>query len=233
MIITTLLLSILLIVMIVGVFFSRKLAGKFFNITSKVHYTIVFGFIALLFVMTIVVELLFPNSEVRHFPPNEDDHTFDNVIVESNILDDDPIDESQLLTKRTHEIGDQLTINHYNTEYVETDIWIERKEVNDGIVEEYITKPLYMVNGYDLSNEIDVTLPEWQGNAVTFSKQPTFKFEFAYYTDSFILNQFTDEKNYDLLSGFSSSGRSTTIHLIVPKDLKIDGDVDYVNFIEE
>lgn len=231
MIMTTLLLSTLLIVMIVGAFFSRKLAGKFFNITSKFHYTIVFGFIALLFVMTIIVEVLFPNSEIRHFPPNE--NTFDNVIVESSILDGNPIDESQLLTKRTHEIDDQLTINHYNTEYIETDIWIERKEVNDGIVEEYITKPLYMVNDYDLSNEIDVTLPEWQGHTMTFLKQPTFEFEFAYYTDSFILNQFTDEKNYDLLSSFSSSGRLITIHLIVPKDLKIDGDLHYINFIEE
>lgn len=231
MIFTTLLLSTLIIVLVIGIFFSSKLTGKFFNITSKVHYTIAFSFIALLFIMTIIVEVLFPSSEVRQLPLNE--NAFDDVVIGSSAEKIDSIDESEPVTKRTHEIENQLTIYHDDADYSGADIWIERKDVNDGIVEEYITKPLYMVNNHDLSNEVDIALPEWQGNAVTFSKQPTFEFNFAYYTGSFILNQFTGEKSYDLFSGFSSSGRTMSIHLIVPKDLKIDGDLEYVSFDED
>lgn len=234
MIMTMTILPILLLIILLGIFSARKFTGKFFNITSKIHFTIVFSFIALLLIMTLIVEWLYPRSEVNHLLTQETGDLFEDFSVESSIINGEPIDESRLLEKRTHEVGETLTIQDLTLDYFGTDIWIERKGTNDGIIEEYITEPYFHVNGYNFTNDIEVALPKWDDHTVTFFKQPTFKFKFASYKDSMLLDQFTNtHKSQGFFNGFSSSARSLTVHLIVPKDLEIDGDLDYVNFVED
>lgn len=232
---TMLILPILFIIIIIGVLFSKKFVGKFFNITSKFHYAIVFSFITLLLIMTITVEWLYPNSKTNHLPPKTaiDLDSYDSPLVSG--MNGETPDDSLLIAKRTHEVGDKLTIDYLSLEYGEPEIWIDRKDINDGIIEEHIYKPLFIVAEYDLSDVAYTTLPEWQGDTVTFLEQPAYKLEFVTFSNSNLLDQFTDElhDSEGFSRGFSSTSGASAVHLTVPKDLKIDGDLDYINFIED
>lgn len=225
------LLSILLFIGLRNVVKRKK---TMIHITSKFHYTVISIFVILLLVTTIIVEWFYPSSKASHLPPKSDVDLYNYPSPSDSILNGETPDESHLIAKRTHEIGDTLTIGYLPDVYGEPEIWVERKDVNDGTIEEFVYKQLFTVDEYDFSNEIDVTLPEWQKDSVTFLQQPTFTFEFVSFSNSTILNQLIEEKNNDAFPDmYGSTSGPAIVHLIVPKDLEIIDPLDSVQFIDE
>lgn len=204
-----------------------------FNVTSKVHFTILKSFIVLLLIMTIAVELFYPSSEASHLPPKATEHAFRDSVF-NDIIDGHKPDSSRLIEKRTHEVGDNLTIEQipYGNEL--PNLLIERKEVNDGVIEEFIYEPIFIFNDYNFSSIISVSLPEWQEDTLTFLEDPVLAFEFVSFETTAALNQFISEEDTQYFSNnFSSSFGSPVIHLLVPKDLEIIDPNDQVIFVDE
>lgn len=204
-----------------------------FNITSKFHFTVLYSFIGLLLMMTIAVELFYTSSEASDLPPKASESTFHDSVF-TDIIDGNKPDQSMLVAERTHEIGDKLTIEQLSLGNDRPDLLIERKEVNDGLIEEHIYKPFFIFNGLDLSNEIGITLPKWQADTITFVEEPAFEFEFVFYENPAILNQFIGGEDVAYFSNhLSSTFSAPVIHLIVPRDLDIIDLYDQAIFIDE
>lgn len=210
-----------------------KRLRKIFNVTSNVHFTILKSFIVLLLVMTIAVEWFYPSSEASHLPPKATESSFQDSVF-NNIIDGHKPDDSRLSEKRTHEVGNSLTIEEIPYGNDHTDILIERKEVNDGVIEEFIYEPIFIFNDYNFSSTIGVTFPEWQEDTLTFLEEPALAFEFVSFETTAALNQLIDKDEVEYFSNnFSSSFSSPVIHLIVPKDLEIIDPYDQVIFVDE
>lgn len=221
----TLLFSILLVIVILGMFTFKTRKKSILNMTSNVHFTIFTGFIALVFVLAIIAELRYPSSEASYLPPQ--------TSSEEGYIEEDIFDSERLLTTRTHAVGNQLTIDYLPVAYGEPEIWIERKDVNDGLVEEFIYKPMLITYEYDMSDVMNTPLPEWVGETVTFFERPSFELTFSYFTNNFLVNQFKDDPIDEPLRNYGSFHSSEVIRLVVPMDLEIIDASGYVNFIEE
>lgn len=216
-----------------GVRGRNKRQRTIFNITSKVHFTVLYSFIGLLLVMTIAVESFYTSSEASDLPPKAPESTFHDSVF-TDIIDGNKPDQSMLVTERTHEIGDKLTIEQLSIGNDRPDLLIERKEVNDGLIEEHIYKPHFIFNDYDFSNEIGIISPTWQADTITLKDAPAFEFEFVFYENPAILNQFIGGDDIAYFSNhFSSVFSAPVIHLLVPRDLEIIDLYDQAIFVDE
>lgn len=214
----------ILLVIFAAIYFLIKKNPYTISMNRKWTYVILTAYIVILLIATLTVDFI-DNKFTADQPLAEDFTEVDNKIRNGNL---ELIDPSQLIDRRTHEIGDTLTITSTGDQF----IYIERKDGKDGLVEETIFKPLLSIGDIDFSEHVGYTLPEWDGDTVTFMSQPYTKLSYNTYHDGILVGQFTRNSRQE--KGFNSSAsRPISFHLLVPKDLNINAEehlfIEYIN----
>lgn len=197
------------------------------QVNKRFHLGIIIAYISLLVVATVIAEMMEPNRAVSL--------SFEAASVESEedivyaISTGKEIDPSRVLVDRTHAIGDHLTIK---TPEYGTEVYIKRKDVNDGKVEETIYAPIYLVNNYDFTKHITIIEPKWTNDSMVFQPQPFPVIEHVSFHDNDLLNQFSDN-NFDNFMSYGASSSGLVVYLTVPKDIIIDAtDEELVEYLD-
>lgn len=201
------------------------------SIHRKWTYGMFFTYVILLVVATIVTGLL-SNTKAAEQTSLASEANFDpfNPFWEGN--DFSSVDPSLVIDKRTHTVGDWLALELVENNSDMNMIIIERKEVNDGVIEETIIRPLLLVNGFDFSDRVQYTKPQWDEDRVTFPLPSATDIKISIYQDSFVLTQFTRKKQ-EYFGSFNTLSRQIAVHLLIPKDLQLEIDDNlYVKYIE-
>jgi len=180
----------MILILLISVYFLQTKKPFYFQLNKKWTY-ISFGvYIGVLLIAMIAAEVLSKNTtnpSLEVFSENEF-FLIDELIRDGNL---DSVDASQIIDKRTHSVGDVLSIKWQGNEMnFQSSILIERKTENDGIIEETLIKPRLMINEFDYSEHMKYTIPKWTDNEVTFTTPPPTKIEITSYGDAFLLNQF-------------------------------------------
>ena len=209
-----------------------------FVISRRTHYKILAFFIAVLIIATVITEIFI--SKINSATPLEKVEYHSNEefnSIDTQIVNHEAVNPDLLLEKRIHPAGQTLTIQWDNDPYSGSGptpfIYIERKEAGDQTIEEFLYKPLLIVDDYDFSNAIDVAKPIWTENKMTIPHQSiNDTMNATFYYDAYLLQQLTKNRHQQS-SGYSSEYRTLTIYLKVPADLKIvDTDEDYIYFVD-
>lgn len=218
---------ILLMLILLGL--KRSFLSKL-SLNKKWTYVFLITYFAILLIATITSEI-FTNrlDEQPNHITEEEVADIENALYNGTLATVAP---SDVIDKRKHQIGDVLSISTTNDEYY-PNIMIERKNVNDGMIEETIYKPRLIIDSYDLSDHVNFVLPEWNDDEVVFLTPPPSRTTLTSYENAFLLSQFTSTPSEALAYSHASTLRQISIHLRVPKDLKIEAEeemyIDYVN----
>lgn len=191
------------------------------------HFLLLALFMSLLLVLTIFSEAMqFKIQPAK--PTNVSFETEDFDIIGAMINNED-IDPSLIIGSRNHKIGDELSIQDSGSSY---SILIERKEENDGIIEETLYKPTLFSGNYDLSESISFNEPVWTGQELIIPVNEEIEVTTSTYYDTNLLSQLT-KQGYEEHSGFEYGFNLPVVHLLVPKDLMIhtldDSNVYYMD----
>lgn len=224
------LLSLLLLIGFIIWFSIRTMKTSKIQMKKKWTYLFLITYAAILLIATFTVEILHKKhaSEQPAIVSQEKLDLVHNAVTNGTL---ETVDPSQVIDKRTHTIGNILAISSQSEDSYPY-ITIERKKVNDGLIEETIFKPQLIVDEFDLSDEIKYALPQWSDDQLTFNIPPLSEIKLSLYDDAFLLKQFTSTSRE--LFGYSHSAMLSeiTVHLLVPKDLTIKIDehlnVDYI-----
>lgn len=196
-------------------------SGTRLGFSRTTHFIFIGSYIALLIVILIVSEVM---SHTQDRPDlkrvSASQQKFD---VDRAIFNGKPIPEEELLIERLHEVKGTLTIKQsdygYNLYY-----YIERSKSAGNQVIERIYRPSLIngedSSGYDISNLVQVNLPEWTDDEVTVPVQPTQKLVMTSFYDSNVISQFTNQHTVEYYNGYSM--RSMIVHLIVPDSVQLD-----------
>lgn len=205
------------------------------QLSKSTHFKMLIGFMALLVLLTIAAEFVASGKPLVTPPPKAGPNFEEEIWEVSNqIMNSEKVDDALLLEKRIHPAGDALVIQHSAEPYDDPHIYIERKNNNDDqTIEEILYKPAVLVDNYDFSDRLKIMTPVWDGNIVSFP-QAKSKINFITFEEATALKQLTANASQQLISegGFSTS-TPLIIHLIVPKDLEIIADEDFISFIDE
>ncbi len=230
-----LLIIVIFVLLMFGKTFSRQ---GIFSINRKFHFIVAFSFIGVLFIMTILAELLYPTSQEIERPPHTEDTSPSRFQaynkIENDIIAGSRANSSLLVASRTHKVDEQLEITYSGEFYDFPLIYVERSEEAENTIEEYVYKPFMFVNDYDYTDKLDIHLPTWGKDTMTISNMVDFNLNLTEYSDASLFKQFTSEGNNSTFSSsFGSSSATPIIHLIVPKDLEVIAPFDDVMFVEE
>ena len=211
-------------------------AGKFsFQLNKSTHFKMLIAFMTLLVLLTIVAEFTAIRKPLV-VPPPQADPNFEEEIweIENQIMNQEQVNDSFLLEKRLHPAGDALVIQQSEDPFDHPHIYIERKNKDDQMIEEFLYKPAIFIDNYDFSDRVKVATPVWDGNIVSFP-QVKSKVNFITFEEARTLEQLTTSSSQQVISdGYSSTSRPLIIHLILPEGLEIIADdEDYLSFIDE
>lgn len=225
------LLSLIFIALIIWYFLQgRKKPTR--QINKKWTYVFLVTYAGILLIATITVELIDTNKFQTNQPEAGSNGT--ESILEHIIQNEDikSMDSSEFIDKRTHSIGNTLSMNTQDFDNNST-IIVERKSENDGLIQETLIKPLLLVGDYDFSDQHKYKIPEWTTDSVTFLKPPLTEISYTAYQEAYLLSQFTQtprQRN----NSYNTSERPITVHLLVPKNLIIIADENlYINYIND
>ncbi|WP_172372470.1 hypothetical protein [Sporosarcina jiandibaonis] len=223
-----------------------------FVIKRNVHFKLVAFFIVFLIMTTVVTEIFYskinsatpPDKIENHYDeeynssiPLEETENYHEEYnsIEYQIMNHEDIDSDLLLEKRTHPAGQTLTIQWEHDFYEGNSpfIYIERKQTGDQRIEEFLYKPLLIVDDYDFSNAVDVTKPIWTDNKMTIPEKAINDTTVAtFFYDAGLIQQLMKSRQLQS-TGYSSEYRAPIIHLKIPAELEIvDSDEDYLYFVD-
>ena len=211
-------------------FFLRSNKRPKRRMNRKSTYVFLAAYVAILLSATLTVELV--DTKFKAGQPkagsSEEVDFLENAVQNGDIKS---IDSSKIIDKRTHAVGKTLSITSRDND--NTTIIVERKSGNDGLIEETIVKPLFLMGDFDFSDQVNYTKPIWEGNKVVFPTPPLTEITYTSYNDAYLLRQFTRIPRQDNFSHHSQS-RQIAVHLLVPKNLIITADDHlYINYINE
>ena len=209
-----------LLVIVIGVMIWRMKSRTRFVFNRTTHFVLMGGYIAFLVITLMISDGIAQNQ--RELEPKKVDAQpeFD---VDRAISKGNPIPEEELLAERIHVVKGTLSIKQsdygYNGYY-----YIERTKIGENQVTERVYRPS-LINGedfagYNLSNYVQVNLPEWTDNEVNVPVQPRQHLVFTSFHDSTVLNQFTNQQAVEYYSGYAM--RSMIVHLLVPESVELD-----------
>lgn len=211
-----------------------------FRMNRNTHSKTLLVFIALLIVLTITVELMDTRSKSVESTPKLDVpfYEFENSVhsLEEQIMNSEKTDPALLMEKRTHLAGETLTIHRNGEPFDGPYVYIERKSENDQTIEEFIYKPILIVDDYDLSDMLEavIPVPVWSEYSVTFPEIKHFDITLANFQEATILKQLTKDRSHASVSmGYGSTSRPHIVHLIVPKDLEVIDLSEELNFVDK
>lgn len=221
----------LLILILIALFIFRqknpRSTSSIFQVNKRMHYMIVVLYVTLLGVAVIFAELMEPKKSIAlELEPATIESELD---IYTALTTGATIKPYRVLVNRTHEISDRLSIKNYGYGFT---IYIKRKDVNDGVVEEKIYSPLFQVNDYNFTKFIKMIEPTWKNNEITMVEQPFPVIAHVFYNDGSLVNQFspTDDDNF---MSYSATSSSPIVYLLVPKDLVIDAiNEEYIEYID-
>ncbi|QUW21071.1 hypothetical protein JSQ81_14800 [Sporosarcina sp. Marseille-Q4063] len=214
----------------------RKNQKSTIVIGRNTHFNLLAFFLAVLFVATIFTEVFYSKINSAT-PPKEVGNDYNEYYsIEDEIYNRRAIDPDLILENRTHPAGKTLTIQWGHDPYhgYSPVVYIERKQSGDQTIEEFIYKPLFIVDEYDFSNSLDIAKPVWTENKMTFPKKPVSDTTIAtFFYDAALLQQLTKNRQFQP-DGYSfSENRVLIIHLKIPADLKIvDTNEDFLFFVD-
>ena len=210
-----------------------------FVICRRTHYKLLAFFIVFLILATVLTEIFI--SKINSATPLETvEFSHDDYFnsIDNQIVNHEAVDPTLLLEKRIHPAGQTLTIEWENDQYPGDGptpfIYIERKESGDQTIEEFLYKPILIVDNYNFSNSIDVTKPIWTTNKLTIPHQSINETMNAIlFYDAALLQQLTKNRQHQSTVGYSSEFRSLIIHLKIPANLEIvDTNEDFLFFVD-
>ncbi|MCZ2257441.1 hypothetical protein [Sporosarcina sp. G11-34] len=221
----------ILLLLITWLMIRAKKRVKFY-MNKKSTYIIVAVYIVILLVATVTVEVYETKfSAEMPDPVVEDSHLLDEIYGDGDF---DSIDPFLIIDKREHVIGNRLILKKSNFDDMSpVNIFIERKNDNDGVIEETIYKPLLFNDGLDFSDRVKYALPKWDDDTVFFPRQPETIINYSSYRDAFLISQFTKKPVVDF-QGHGGMSQQITIHLLVPKNIEIDASEElYITYVEK
>ena len=216
----------------------RKNQKSAIIIGRNTHFKILACYIAVLFTTLVFAEIFYSKINSASPPKKvEYHHGQDHNSIDNQIMNHEPIDPDALIEKRTHPAGQTLSIQWAYDPYEDNSpfIYIERKQTGDQTIEEFIYKPLLIVEEYDFSNALDIAKPVWTDDTMTFPKSPVSDTTIAtFFYDAALVQQLTKNPQFQTDDySYSSEYRSLIIHLKIPADLKIvDTDEDFLFFVD-
>lgn len=201
------------------------------NMTKKWIYLLLIAYVSILLIVTITSEVLKGQLEEQPKLISEKElATIEEALYDGKL---ETVEPSLIIEQRKHESGNSLSIEKSAGETY-PNLFIERKNVNDGVIEETIFKPQLIVDGYDLSDQVKFTLPKWQDDEVLFLTPPLTRANFKSYEDAFLLGQFTSTPSKVFTFSHESSAREIAVYLRIPKDLKIQANEElYIEYVNE
>ena len=195
-----------------------------FRISKAAHFKILIGFLGLLLLLSAIGEFVGAgNRSVDPAPLADANFDLHLNSIDSQIFNRETVDPSLLVEKRTHSVGETLTIHNkeQNEDYSEgPTIYIERKSGNDQTIEEFIYKQLLIEDGYDFSDKIHATTPIWTSDTMTLLENQKYDITYTAFQEATFLNQLTKSKSYNK-QGFGSFSGSPIIHLKIPQSLEV------------
>lgn len=206
-----------------------------FRMNRSTHFKILLAFIALLVVLAVTVEVFEPRRQTAApLVKVESDYGMGIYSVGNQIMNGEKADSAFFLEKRVHLAGDTLTIKRSDEPFEGPTVYIERKRENDGTIEEFLYKPLLTVDDYDFSDKLEVVMPVWAENTVTFPKSLKPDIEHTNFQEATILKQLTTTRFQASISmRHGSTSIPLVVHLKVPMDLEIIDPSGEIIFIDE
>lgn len=195
-----------------------------FRISKAAQFKILIGFLGLLLLLTAIGEFVGAGKQSVD-PAPKADADYERLIdsIDGQISNREEVDPTLLVEKRTHPVGETLTIHNkeqYEDYFDGPIIYIERKSGNDQTIEEFVYKQLLIVDGYDFSDKIHVTMPIWARDSMTLPENPRYDITYTTFQEASLLEQLTDTKSSNN-QGYDSISSSPIIHLKIPENLQI------------
>lgn len=192
------------------------------RLTRKIHYKVIIVFMTFLLIALIVTEILEQTTSLNPARITSQE----KVDVGRAILSDKSIPENQLVTERTHEVDNKLSIKGEQLES-DTIFYIERSLKDGNTVTERVYKPNVTIEAakiggksYDLSQYVKVSLPVWKGQEVVMPFQSKQELVISAYRDSIFNSQLTSNQVGNLYEGSEMS--YGIVHLIIPENIELD-----------
>ena len=215
----------LLLVLLLLYFFlpkGRKLSNRV-QMNHKWTYVFFAAYLAILLIATVTVGFL-DNREPLELPiANENaEYQFDEMVWSGNV---DALPADRIIRDQTYPVQDRFRIVNQVTEPEESpQIILERKDTDDGVIEEKIIRAFLIVGPYDLSDRVEHFLPRWEDGQMIIYPQPKARMELNSYEDAELLQQFTGKSRRGGMELGPSTSRGQLIYLRVPKGLMVDID---------
>ncbi|MDR7238474.1 hypothetical protein [Neobacillus drentensis] len=219
---------IILFIVIMISMFMFKIMKKTVNKKGKYSYGnrvrwIVAGYISLLLICGMVVTFSSAKNRADFKTINIDEldkesAALDNAAVAGKI---DTVDKKYIEKKWSFDYQDQkLNVVLVNGEFLNTQIFVERKKTNDHKIEAISYRTRSSVNEMDISKRINPTRLELAEGTLSLRNPKKTTLEFSVFNHVFAVNQFTGGDS--LFSHHSSfyDGQSI-LYMRIPKDLEL------------
>ena len=227
-------LPVLLILLLLFVFLPKK--RRFSNrvqIDRKWTYVFFAAYLAILLIAAVTVGFLDSREPLELPMANENaEYELDEMVWSGNV---DALPADRIIRDQTYPVQDRFRIVNQVTEFEESpQIILERKDTDDGVIEEKIIRAFLIVGPYDLSGRVEHFLPRWEDGQMIIYPQPKARMELNSYEDAELLQQFTGKSRRGGMDLGSSTSRGQLIYLRVPKGLVVDIDDGlYASWLDE
>lgn len=150
------------------------------------------------------------------------------------VVAEDKIDEIEdVYIEETWEFDyedDTLTVR--GSDYFPISTFVEEKEVDDDKIEITLYRTKATVEGIDISDQIKLPKLSLKENQLFFTPPERLEMSFYRLDKEAVITQFTGNPWYDFNHRISKTG-AQMLYIKVPKDLKIEEDNVYIDYVHE
>jgi hypothetical protein len=185
---------------------------------------VVGGYLAVLLACTVLVTVN-PGKEMaadgKMIPIEDQENENLNFYesAEAGIID--TVDSKFINKKWELSYPDQkLNVALVNAEFLETQIFVERKKTNDGQIEAVYYKTRTSVNGMDITKMTNPISLKLAGNTLSLRNPKKITLEFSMFNHAFTVRQFTGGDSLFERHSYTYEGGSI-LYMRIPKDLEL------------
>ena len=220
-------LIILFIVIIIGSFTARSMKRKVNNRTRSMSGKwvrwIFAGYISLLLICVIFISVI-PEKNMNDFKKAPIGSIEKEGVALVDAAATGKIDSinSDFIEKKwnLNFLEQKLNVRIENDEFIDTQIFVERKKTNDHKIEIVYYKTRSSVNDMDVTKLTNPLFLKLAGNTLTINNPKKAKLKFSMFNNVFAVNQFTGETSlFEHHSSFFEG--QSILYMRIPKDLEL------------
>ncbi|MCL6572745.1 MAG: hypothetical protein K6T88_13845 [Bacillus sp. (in: Bacteria)] len=181
------------------------------------------GYLAVLLACTVLVTIN-PGKEMddgKMIPIEDQEKENLNFYDSAKAGRIDTVDSKFINKKWDLNYPDQkLNVALVNAEFLETQIFVERKKTNDGQIEAFYYKTRTSVNGIDITKMTNPISLNLAGNNLAIRNPKKVTLEFSMFNHAFTVRQFTGGDSLFERHSYTYEGGSI-LYMRIPKDLEL------------